>query len=87
MQKTTKNDIISASEISQFMYCSKAWHLQKQGFKPQSPYLKPGTQKHIQLGHTIDTVNLHIKKARQQTAIGVTLLFISIILLITKVIV
>jgi hypothetical protein len=42
-------DVISASEIGQYHFCSKAWHLQRCGYEPKSPMLEIGTKKHIEL--------------------------------------
>ena len=35
-----KTDVLSASEIGQYHYCSCAWHLQRCGYEPESPYLE-----------------------------------------------
>lgn len=56
MQTQKSRPILKASEIAQFSYCSVAWYLQKKGYKPESPLLDRGLQKHIYLGDQIDSV-------------------------------
>ena len=55
-----KSDIISASDIGQFQYCSVSWYLKKCGYKSESPKLKIGSKKHSKIGEMIDYT--HIKK-------------------------
>ena len=44
LEKThsNKSDIIRASEIGQYQYCSISWKLQKNGYRPNSLYLNKG---------------------------------------------
>ena len=41
-----KKQIINASEVGQYHFCSVAWFLQKKGYKNQSSSLKRGEEKH-----------------------------------------
>lgn len=85
-QASLSKDIISASEIGQYHYCSVAWYLQKCGYKPDSKLLDIGTKKHIQYGDIIDETELDIKRSKLFTTAGYLLLTISILILLFEVV-
>jgi CRISPR/Cas system-associated exonuclease Cas4 (RecB family) len=78
MQK--QSDVIRASEIGQYCYCSQAWYLQKCGYRPESPQLEIGRQQHTRLGDTLDQVHVLKKRAHHYALIGGLLLGIACIL-------
>jgi hypothetical protein len=81
-----KNDVLSASEIGQYNYCSIAWLLQRSGYEPESPFLETGKQIHVALGDTIDALETKIRMA-QRIAIFASLLFcVAVLFLIFEVI-
>ncbi len=82
MKKTDTSKIINASDIGQYHYCSIAWYLQKQGFKPESASLKEGILKHKKLGDVIDKTDKNIKRAYFFEIISVLLFIISILIFI-----
>ena len=79
-------DVISASEIGQYHYCSIAWYLQKCGYKPKSPMLDIGIKKHLELGKVMDYTQINIKKTRTIAIIGYLLLIIGILIFLFEVI-
>jgi hypothetical protein len=79
-------DVISASEIGQYHFCSKAWHLQRCGYEPKSPMLEIGTKKHIELGRVVDYTQTNIKRYRAFAIAGYLILFFGILLLLFGVI-
>lgn len=83
--KTDRNSVISASEIGQYCYCSIAWYLQRQGFKPDSEMLKVGQKKHDELGYLINKTEGKMVKSRILAVIGYMVLFLSILILIFEV--
>jgi len=86
-QTTFKStDVISASEIGQYHYCSMAWYLHKCGYEPISPSLDNGAKKHVQLGQAIDYTQANIKKSRVLALIGCLLLAIVILFVIFEVV-
>ena len=80
------SDIISASEIGQYHYCSVAWYLQKCGYEPKSHLLDVGTKKHKELGIVLDHVNTNIKRSKVFAYLGYLLLIIGILIFISEVI-
>jgi len=60
--------VINASEIGQYLFCNISWMLQKQGFKPDSIYIKKGEDKHIEHGIIIDNT---IKTRFRSKIIGI----------------
>jgi hypothetical protein len=82
-----KSDVLSASEIGQYHYCSCAWMLQRYGYEPESPFLETGRQAHISLGDTIDGYKLKMQFARWAAILGALVLCAAILLLIFEVIV
>ncbi len=79
-------DVISASEIGQYHYCSIAWYLQKCGYKPKSPMLDIGIKKHLELGKVMDYTQINIKKTRTIAFIGYLLLIIGVLIFLFEVI-
>ena len=82
----SENNIISASEIGQYYFCSNAWFLQKCGFKPISPKIDIGIKKHDELGRVIINSEKEIKKSNIFALFGSMLLIISLLLLFFEVI-
>ena len=84
-RKINKNSVISASEIGQFSYCSIAWFLQKQGFKPDSDLLQIGKKKHFEIGNLINNAEKNLLKSKILAWIGYIILFFSILIFIFEV--
>jgi hypothetical protein len=84
--KINKSDIISASEIGQYQYCSISWKLQRDGYQPDSPYIEIGKNNHVSHGKIIDYINILLKKSKILILIGFFLLFFAILLIILEVI-
>jgi len=82
MKEQGRNLILRASEIGQFIYCPVAWHLQRQGYKGESPALDRGLEEHFDMGGQIDTVTKEEKKERVILFVGLVLIGISILFLI-----
>jgi len=81
-----KNEIISASEIGQYTYCSIAWFLQRCGYKPDSPLLESGKKNHIYFGEKIDTIQNKLSVSKRLITGGILLLITAIFLTIIEVI-
>jgi hypothetical protein len=79
-------DIIRASEIGQYLFCSISWYLQKCGYKPISPNLEIGIKKHENLGRIIEISKNKSKKSKVLEVIGYFIFFIGIFLFFTEVI-
>ena len=50
MNARQKSEVISASEIGQYEYCSISWDLARGGYKPTSKKLEIGTMMHVAIG-------------------------------------
>ena len=81
-----KSEIITASEIGQYHYCSMAWYLQKCGYEPKSPLLDVGIKKHAKLGEIIDDTQINIKKSRVLASVGYLMLMAAVLIIIFEVI-
>jgi hypothetical protein len=81
-----KTDVLSASEIGQYHYCSCAWMLQRCGYEPESPYLEIGKQIHVALGDTIDGFETKIHYARWYAILGFQVLCVAVFLFFIEVI-
>jgi hypothetical protein len=79
-------DVISASEIGQYHYCSLAWYLQKCGYEPISPFLETGKQKHEALGRLMDQTRTSMIKSRVLAALAYLLLAICFFIFLFEVI-
>lgn len=82
--KTT--EIINASEIGQYHFCSISWLLEKCGYKPKSPMLDVGIKKHTELGEIIDYTQTNIKKSKFLSYVGYLLLIAAVIIFLFEVI-
>lgn len=79
-------DIIRASEIGQYHYCSIAWYLQKCGYEPKSLMLDIGTKKHMELGRIMDHTKTKIKRCRALAIAGYLLLIFGVLIFLFEVI-
>jgi len=89
-QISAKNtsQVLSASEIGQYTYCSLSWYLQRLGYRPESPALEKGKTLHKELGKTIDRIQRETRKATRYALLGVVLLIIAgLIVLFVEVII
>ena len=77
---SSKTDVLNASEIGQYHFCSMAWYLQRQGYEPKSPLLEVGTEKHMLLGKAVDQVQSDTRRAKVLSIVGY-LLLIAVILI------
>lgn len=77
-----KNEIISASEISQYTYCSISWYLQRCGYESNSPLLNIGRKAHINFGKTIENIQIEIDRSKRLALTGYLLVTIGIIMII-----
>jgi hypothetical protein len=75
-----KSDVLSASEIGRYCYCSYAWFLQRCGYEAESPFLEPGAKAHIALGDTIDGFETRVRHARWYALVGLLTLCIAFLL-------
>lgn len=85
--KFGKSEILSASEIGQYQYCSMAWYLQKSGYKPQSHMLEVGEKKHKEIGIILDSTQTKVRTSRVLVIVGYLLIFFVILLIILGVII
>jgi hypothetical protein len=83
---SNRSNVLSASEIGQYIYCSYAWKLRRMGYTPESPSLEPGTQVHIDFGNRLDAFESRLRSARWYAIIGLVMLVISLLLLFLGVI-
>jgi hypothetical protein len=86
-KKTRKrNDIISASEIGQYVYCSIAWKLQRNGYIPKSPFLEIGRKAHVDIGNIIDNIQVEINRSKRFEYFGYLFLSLTPIFILIRVI-
>jgi hypothetical protein len=80
------SNIIRASEIGQFCYCSIAWYLQKCGYEPKSPMLEIGIKKHENLGKIIQSTQVSSKKSKTFAIAGYSILIFGLLIILFEVI-
>jgi hypothetical protein len=78
---SNNSDVLSASEIGQYVFCSNAWRLRRMGYEPESPFLGQGTKVHVALGDQLDDFEVRIRFSHWYIVIGLVLLTISFVLL------
>ena len=85
-ERLANSEILSASEIGQYHYCSMAWYLQKSGYKPQSHMLEVGAKKHVEIGNILDSTQSKVKTSRVLAIVGYLLIAFTILLILIGVI-
>lgn len=80
MQKSTSDEILNASEIAQYHYCSIGWYLQRLGHKPDSIHLDEGINAHKELGERVATILQKEKVYKQISYLAYALLIIAVLL-------
>jgi hypothetical protein len=80
MQKFTGDEILNASEIAQYHYCSIGWYLQRLGHKPDSIHLDEGINAHKELGEKVNIILQKEKVYKQISYLAYALLIIAILL-------
>ena len=79
-----KSDVLSASEIGQYRYCSYAWWLQRCGYEPESPSLESGKHVHVTLGTTIDRLEVKLRYSRWYALLGSVALCVAFLLVFLR---
>jgi hypothetical protein len=79
MRKKDRGPIIAASEIGAFVYCAKAWHLQRRGDEAQGEFLEEGAAFHRKHGAG---VSLAERLDRIGKSLALTALMLLLLLLI-----
>ncbi|MDH7517724.1 MAG: hypothetical protein QHH19_05210 [Candidatus Thermoplasmatota archaeon] len=80
------SEVISASEIGQYHYCSIAWYLQKCGYEPVSALLNTGVEKHAQLGEVLDNAQTGVRRSMFLAITGLLMVIVSISMILFEVI-
>jgi hypothetical protein len=65
LKRKNENKAISASEISQYVYCPVSWYLKRSGVPPHSSSLKRGIEEHEKAGGRLNLLE------RRERAAGV----------------
>ena len=86
-KKFKYTDVLSSSEIGQYYFCSISWYLQKQGFKPVSPFLESGIKKHEQLGKIIDQTQNKTRFSNILKFTGYCLLISAVLIFVFEVVI
>jgi hypothetical protein len=84
METQTSKPVLKASEVGQFAYCSVAWHLARQGYKPESSALalKKGLKEHTDLGIKIESLPEAERTSKRLSYVGYALLLVAVIVFI-----
>lgn len=86
-RRLKKSDVLSASEIGQYVFCSCAWQLRCLGYEPKSPFLEPGKQAHVALGERLDGLAVRSRYAQWFALIGAVVLGVALLFFLFGVIV
>jgi len=77
-----RSDVITASEIGDYIYCSVSWYLQRCGHAPESPRLEEGTRKHAEVGEKLTIVQKEKRASKRLRDAAYIVLLISPLLLV-----
>jgi hypothetical protein len=64
-----KSDVLSASDIAQYAYCSVSWYLQRCECDLDSTHLEKGARKHIKAGEKVAHVQTKERAAKREWGI------------------
>lgn len=87
VKSRVQNDVLSASEIGQFAYCSVSWYLQKCGYKPESAKLDVGIKKHKKMGNFLKYTEINRTRINILKIIGYFCIFFSLFFILLEVII
>ncbi len=76
MSQINRRLVINASEIGEFVYCAKAWHLKRCGEVPQGPRLDEGVVFHEKHETTVSQAARLQKVGERLSLIGLFLLIV-----------
>ncbi len=76
MSQINRRLAINASEIGEFVYCAKAWHLKRCGKIPQGPQLDEGVLFHEKHETTVSQAARLQKAGERLSLIGLFLLIV-----------
>jgi len=79
METPTKKPVLKASEVGQFAYCSVAWHLERQGCKPELSALGKGLEEQVELGAKIESLSKAERTSKQLSYVGYALVLVAVI--------
>lgn len=82
METPTNKPVLKAAEVGQFVYCSVAWHLARQGCKPESSALEKGLKEHADLGVKIESLQEAERTPERLSYVGYALLLVAVIVFI-----
>ncbi len=71
---------ISASEISQYVYCPVSWYLKRSGVQPQSPGFKRGIVEHKKAGGRLALLEKREKAAGTFQRLGTLSIILALML-------
>jgi hypothetical protein len=74
-----QSEVLSASEIGHYTFCSISWFLHRCGYEAESPFLESGKQAHISLGNKIDGFNNKLRHSLWYRLLGVLLLIAAVL--------
>ncbi|MEM0492339.1 MAG: hypothetical protein QXS02_00035 [Candidatus Thermoplasmatota archaeon] len=83
---TKRRDVLTASEIAQYVYCSNAWYLQRKGYTPSSSNLAQGYEEHYKLGETIDNITKYTHRSKLAIILGSLVLILTILIILLEVV-
>lgn len=85
-KRFSSKEVISASEIGQYHFCSMSWYLQKMGYKPVSTSLKTGIVKHNKHAKILSRSKRVNQLSIAAAITGYLILFLSLLFLFFEVI-
>lgn len=79
METPTNKPVLKAFEVGRFAYCSVAWHLERQGCKPESSALEKGLEEQVELGAKIESLSKAERTSKQLSYVGYALVLVAVI--------
>ena len=76
MSQINRRLVINASEVGEFVYCAKAWHLKRRGEIPQGSHLDEGVSFHEKHETTVSRAARLHKTGERLSLIGLLLLIV-----------
>ncbi|VVB70186.1 Uncharacterised protein [uncultured archaeon] len=76
-----KDDVITASEISQYAYCPVSWYLKRNGCPPDSSHMARGIHAHQEIGKGINRVQQQERRSKLLSLGEYSLLIMALLLI------
>lgn len=69
-KRPNNSNVITASEIAEYVYCPISWYLKRSGCNPDTPGMAAGLEKHVEVGERLSLIRKKETASRRFNWLG-----------------